>query len=252
MVNVDINKTKKVMLNYNSLLGEDKKLVDEKISTLWNDVYNSFMEECMNDKELVELHDKLAELSRILKYDITESFETYAYTENEFDPEFAEDVYVYDEKYFNESKYLAENWDAVKAEIQEKIKSLQTSRFVLFKEDKIRNLKIDLKNKAYKVDHYNKCMLLQQQHLDLLENKKTLYDPLEKRYKELLKHHATQVIEKSINSTPSIVCVKHTSTISSSSYPKNFDMRILNDLCNEVHNQTRETIKNDMVDFLLL
>ena len=252
MENIDLNKIKKVMLSYKALDSQDKKIVNKKIDAIWSDAYNEFMEKCMEDKELVELYDKLQSLYPILNYNIQEDFENYAYTEFQDDPDYSSPVYMYDEDYFNECKNLSENWDEIKKEIQDKIKLFETSKFVLFREDKIRNLKIDLKDKAFKVEHYNKCMLLQQQHLDLLAEKSKIFDPIEKRYNELLTKYATQVLEKYLNSTPSIACVEHNSYISSSIYSKGFNMTALNKLCNEVHNQVNESIKNDLSDFMQL
>ena len=53
---------------------------------------------------------------------------------------------------------------------------------------------------------------------------------------------AKKAIEKNIKTNPNIICVKHTSTISSSARKRGFDTKVLNDVANKISNEVRESL----------
>ena len=108
-ININLNEVKRVIKNYNSLSEQEKKVVNEKISNAWFKVADKFFDACQKDEELNKCIDACDHYNTVVNFDFNDEFSTYAYTVNDFDPEFAEDVYEFDPKNLEEERHTAKN-----------------------------------------------------------------------------------------------------------------------------------------------
>lgn len=228
--------------SYLAMTPEQRKLEDERIRHAWMNVYGDYMTFCEQDEELAKLYDELKAIEKIINFDIREHFTVYSHTENEFDPEMAEDIYVYSPAKFHEAKILSENWDAEEKRLKDKIEEVKKAKFVPFREKKIAKLEKELELKGEIVKYYRVCMEKQEKKDYYLDNEKKLITPLKDRYYAIINKYAKKAIEKNIKTNPNIICVKHTSTISSSARKRGFDTKVLNDVANKISNEVRESL----------
>ena len=113
MERLGINKSelKRVVQNYNGLTNKEKLAVNEKIDKAWLTAVGKFYDVCLADKELTECEEMCRKYDKITSFNLEEEFEVYSHTVNEFDPEAAEDIYVFDPKLLDRAKYTAEHID---------------------------------------------------------------------------------------------------------------------------------------------
>ena len=229
---------------YLAMNDSEKKEFGKKIDKAWHRVYEDFMTLCEADVELAEIYDELKRIGKITAFDLRDCFSVYSHTENPDDPEMSEDVYVFSPAKLAEAKMLSENWAQEEKRIKDKIEEIKNSRFVPFREKKIAKLEKELELKKDIVKYYRECMKKQEEKEYYLDNASKLINPLKEKYVSKLEKYAKKVLEKHIKESPCIICVKHTSFISSSAHKRSYDMTVLNDYANRVNDATRKSLVN--------
>lgn len=229
---------------YLAMNDSEKREAGEKISRAWNNVYEDFMTVCEADPELAEIYDELKRIHKITNFDLRECFSVYSHTDNPDDPEMSEDVYVFSPGKLAEAKMLSDNWDQEEKRIKDKIEEVKNARFFPFREKKIAKLEKELELKHDIVKYYRECMKKQEEKEYYLDNASKLINPLREKYITKLEKYAKKVIDKHLKESPGIICVKHTSFISSSAHERSYDMRVLNDYANRVNDATRKSLVN--------
>lgn len=239
---VDFEQLKEMMNFYSNLSEEEKKAIKPKIDSIWSGIYDDFATRCSQDAELNGLYDNIKRIKKILSFDITEEFTEYVETVNAFDPECAEDIYTFSRKKYEYAKQLSKNWATEKAEIERKIEIVKNKKLSIFKKPYLEKLEAELRRKASIVEHYRYCEKKQEEKEFYLARKDDTAK-LEKRCAELTRKHAEEAVFGNIEKHPSIVCVRHTSFISSSKFERSYNTDILNDVCNEVRDEVAFSIK---------
>ena len=229
---------------YLAMNDSEKKQFEEKIDKAWYRVYEDFMTLCEADVEVAEIYDELKRIGKITEFDLRDCFSVYSHTDNPDDPEMSEDVYVFSPLKLAEAKMLSENWVQEEKRIKDKIEEIKNSRFVPFREKKIAKLEKELELKQNIVNYYRECMKKQEEKEYYLDNATKLINPLKEKYMSKLEKYAKKVLEKHIKESPCVICVKHTSFISSSAHKRSYDMTVLNDYANRVNDATRKSLVN--------
>lgn len=240
---MDKEKLKKLINNYNGLDKEEQEEINMHIDTAWDKVFEAYMTACEQDSELCDAYDQLKKIKEILSFDLSEHFTVYSHTINEFDPEARENVYVFSPKRFQESKNIAENLDKLLTELNKKLEDLRLKKIVLFREAKIKKLTEKKDSYISIANHYNSCMKRQAEKEHYIKNKAELILSYQKLQEERLAKYAKEVVDKFIISDPIIVCEKHTAQISSTAHKRDFDTSPLNKACNAVREDVMFDIK---------
>lgn len=234
---------KEVIFNYNSLPEKEKKIVDGKIASIWYKVYDEYATLCEQDKELGAAITEIDRIEDILAYDFSDEFTVYSHTINDFDPECAEDIYKYSNERYNTEKETAENWEKIKAEHLAKIEKINGHKVPFFKKIMLEKVTASLERKERMAKHYNAALARENKRKEYAAKEDQLLKPLKKLVREREKAYAEQVISKHITKNPAIVCVRHTSYISSSAFTHSYDNEPLNSTCNAIRDEVNLHIK---------
>ena len=245
-INVNLNEIKRVIKNYNSLSDKEKKIVDEKINSAWHKVVDKFFEVCQKDQELNRCIDACDEYNDVIFFNLEDEFSSYAYTVNEFDPEFSEDIYEFDPKKLDDAKHTAQNIDRIRVKIQNEITRIKNARIAINRQARIEKYEKLLHQKERVAKHYNECMKKQALKKEYLEKRDTMFLPYKRKRDELLHKHALEVLEPALNSVPALACVRHTSLISSSKHDRYYSTDALNDISNEVRDNANLALKGSL------
>ena len=238
-----LGELKEVIFNYNSLPEKEKKEVDGKIGKLWHRVFDEYATLCEQDKELVAALTEIDRYEDVLSYDFSEEFTVYSHTINDFDPEAAEDIYKYSNERYREEKETAENWEQIKAEHLAKIDRIQGHKVPFFKKIMLEKVNASLERKERMVKHYTSAVKREEQRKEYAAKENEVLTPLKKLVYERQKAYAEKVVSEHLAKNPAIICVRHTSFISSSQYTHSYDNAPLNSACNAVRDEINLHIK---------
>ena len=238
-----LNELKEVIFNYNSLPEKEKKIVEGKIGSIWHKVFDDYATLCEQDKELGAAITEIKKYESVLDYDFSDEFTVYSHTVNEFDPECAEDIYKYSNQRYLEEKETAENWEQIKAEHLAKIEKINGHKVPFFKKLMLEKVTASLERKEWMVKHYTAAVKREEQRKEYAAKENEVLTPLKKLVYERQKAYAEKVVSEHLAKNPAIVCVRHTSFISSSKYTHSYDNTPLNAACNAVRDEINLHIK---------
>lgn len=239
---VNYDKVREMMTFYNNLSERERIAINNKISSVWMDViYEDFAKRCNADVELNNAYDELKKIERILSFELSDHFRKYVKTINECDPEFADDIYEYSPEQYQYAKELSNNWEKVKADIEQNIEKEKNKKFLLFKKSRLEKLEEDLYDKTKMVELFKRCEK-QQAEKEFYLSRKDYVEQLKRKCNGLTRKHAEEAVFNNVKEHPSILCVKHTGFISSSKY-RSYNSEVLNNVCNEIRDEIIFSLK---------
>jgi len=200
----------KVIREYKTL--DEKRAIDlrRELHEQWDNLNEEFKEICNKDVKIYEVSREYEKVLRIINFDTKSNFETYAYTANEgLGEEFEEPVYEFNPSDYKKIRKTIENFENDKKVLITKIEKLRNSKTTPFKEQTLKKLEDELKNRQYIVDEYSLALEKQKQKEYYLENKETLVIPVKEQYKELLTNKAKEFLNEKLQENPSLIVAPH-------------------------------------------
>ena len=125
----------KFLVKYLSANEEQKKQMDGQIDRCWSKVSKEYDSLCDNDKKYNEVFEKIKEIHKVTEFSIYDLYSEFIYNE-EFDDHSSE----FQEKEYEDHRYIYENFDALTAKVNEKIEKLKRAKIVFNKESRINQL----------------------------------------------------------------------------------------------------------------
>lgn len=231
------NEIKELINNFESLQSDEKEKVSNKIKENWHDLCDHFIEKCESDEVVTSAYDELKKAEKALAFDVVNdtAFRYISRILNEHDPEFRDIIYDFDAKRFNEAKSCYENWAQIQSQYDQKIKLMNSKKFVPFKESKLKKLEEELLRKKQLVSDY-KYYLKQQSLKDHYMSKKEDLKQLQIVYNDLINQYAKETAFEAIKENPNLLCFSQ-STFSSSKYQREFDLKPLKAVLDDMRYQ---------------
>lgn len=211
--------------------------VEEAINEAWKELTDAYYKMCIEDEQLCNIKDQIEHIESVISFDIKDWFQKYAYTANEGDEQFEEDIHEYDPEAYEIAEYIGENADELRQDLVTRMNELKTKRFVIAREAKIKKIEEDIKYLDETERLYNSCMEKQKLKEEYLKTKKDLYESLKSQYNTKIRDYALISIKKAIEKYPYLVKNSHTSIFTSSDYKRSFNSEILNDIFNEMRKE---------------
>ena len=220
-----MEKMQEALVAFSNLGEEEQKKRADELRWKYIDLESELSKECRNDKEL----DKKVEELYHIKWLQTTCVKERMFVLDETDT--SRESSDKDKEYFEACKWLWENKEDVQADLQDKMKKLQTGRFVFSRKQKIAKLENLMKHVRDDLELYETYIKLSKK-LEYYEQKPDYVNDLKKSVDEAVILKTREYVDKILVENPDIICIKH-QTNSSHVYNK-YLARILNDKRKEV------------------
>ena len=206
---IDMNIAKHTIENFNKLSDSAREALQKKYDPTAHQMFYDFCDACNEDAEFIRLSNEIRELESILRFNRNAQFQVVTGVVNAFDPEGAQQVYEYSAKYEEKARNAAQNWGEIETKLNNAIKKVQESKFVLFKNKKLEQLNNELKYQERLKNLYLNVEEKEKAKNDCLNNDgenrlKTLKDAAARRQMEI----AETIVARYMVDNPAIICIK--------------------------------------------
>ena len=240
MEELNWEKLKECLKNYNKFEIREKREFDKENNKLWHKVILKYFKVCAEDEVLCEADRKMKTYRDALMYDAERHFESKPYEKDN-----SKYLSTGMGKYETE-KYIRDNFSQLCDEVYEKIQRIRSKNLVFHREEKIEFLERKLEYFKEAKRHYEEHLMKQKHKDSCIQRENELYTQPRKVYYKHLKTHAREVVGQALNDNPELICEER-KILHIIEGIKYFDMKVLNACINTYRERAIKEIEAEKV-----